>query len=224
MVKVDTADNYFVRLNWLNQFMAGHKGFICGGCFKNIFNGEKVKDIDIFFENMQDWKEAVHYFSVRSTGYKGEDREEPIYNFHYENKKVKAYKHIKSGIVVELCCSIFGTAEQIINRFDFTITKFAYYREEKPIDLEDMLNNKEAEPEIVYKVAFEEKFFEHLHLKRLVVDDKVPFPVSTFERMIRYVRYGYMPCKETKTKIIEEIRKLSDEQVLVSNSLYEGWD
>ena len=37
-------------LNWLDEFMIGHHGFICGGCFKNIFNKEKVKDLDIFFK------------------------------------------------------------------------------------------------------------------------------------------------------------------------------
>lgn len=26
----------FWMLNWLDQYMVGHKGFIAGGCFKNI--------------------------------------------------------------------------------------------------------------------------------------------------------------------------------------------
>ena len=47
-------DNFFA-LNKLDPFMAGHKGFICGGCFKNRFNGEKIKDVDIFFENEADY-------------------------------------------------------------------------------------------------------------------------------------------------------------------------
>lgn len=38
----------FHMLNFLDKFMMGHKGYIAGGCFKNIFNGEKIKDIDIF--------------------------------------------------------------------------------------------------------------------------------------------------------------------------------
>lgn len=42
-------DNFWM-LNWLDEYMAGHKGFISGGCFKNIFNKENVKDLDIFFE------------------------------------------------------------------------------------------------------------------------------------------------------------------------------
>ena len=35
--------------------MMGHKGYIAGGCFKNIFNGEKIKDIDIFFDDEEEF-------------------------------------------------------------------------------------------------------------------------------------------------------------------------
>lgn len=41
--------NYW-NLLWLDDYLVGHKGFICGGCFKNILNKEKVKDLDIFFK------------------------------------------------------------------------------------------------------------------------------------------------------------------------------
>lgn len=39
------------------------KGFIAGGCFKNILSGERVKDIDIFFESESDFQEAVNLFN-----------------------------------------------------------------------------------------------------------------------------------------------------------------
>lgn len=41
LIKRD-RENFWI-LNWLDEYMTGHKGFICGGCFKNIFNKEKVK-------------------------------------------------------------------------------------------------------------------------------------------------------------------------------------
>ena len=43
----NTPDN-FGQIRWLDKYMEGHKGFIAGGCFKNILSGERVKDIDIF--------------------------------------------------------------------------------------------------------------------------------------------------------------------------------
>lgn len=39
----------FRQLFFLDKFLIGHNGFIAGGCFKNIFNKEKVNDIDIYF-------------------------------------------------------------------------------------------------------------------------------------------------------------------------------
>lgn len=227
-------ENFWI-LNWLDEFMTGHKGFICGGCFKNIFNHEKVKDIDIFFKNQTDYDEAVQYFDSMTPGYEGDDKRDEEYRFYYENPNVKAYKHIKTGISVELCCKIFGTADDILNQFDFTITKFSYYKEEvegetgavvevSPWGVEPIEPEKKPETHIEYRILHDDKFFEHLHMKRLVIDNDIPFPMSTFERMFRYARYGYFPCRETKMKIVKSLRDLTDEQVELSESLYDGMD
>ena len=237
----------FVILNWLDEFMTGHKGFICGGCFKNIFNHEKVKDLDIFFKSKDDWKDAVYWFDSKTRGYvdieefdnkNGLSEEEAEYTFYYQNDNVKAYKHKKTGVVIELCSKIFGTAEEILNQFDFTITKFAYYKEEVEdetgaevddwkddfVDLLGEVSENKAKTHIEYRILHDNKFFEHLHMKRLVTDDKIPFPMSTFERMLRYAKYGYFPCKETKMKIVKALRELDDKQVELSESLYDGMD
>lgn len=207
-------ENYFA-LRFLDQFMVGHKGFICGGCFKNIFNGEKVKDIDVFFKNSSDHQEAVDCFAKN-----GEE-----YEKLYENSNVCAFRHKRTGVVVELCKKIFGTAEQILNRFDFSITKFAYHK----VAVEDATGAEvfgvaTKDTHIEYRVLMDDHFFEHLHLKRLVIDNEIPFPMSTYERMFRYVKYGFSPCRETKMKLIKAIRELSDQQVELSESLYDGMD
>lgn len=217
MIQTQDRENFYM-LSWLDQFMSGHKGFIAGGCFKNIFNHEKIKDLDIFFKNRTDFEEAIQYFDSMTPGYEGEDVREEEYRFCYENEKVKSYVHIKTGTRIELCSNIFGEAKDVISQFDFTITKFAYYKEL----VKD--NDDSDGTHIEYKIACDDKFFEHLHLKRLVTDDKIPYPMSTFERMIRYVRYGYMPCKETKLKIASSIQKLSGQEIVANNSLYDGMD
>lgn len=235
-------DNFWV-LNWLDEFMVGHKGFICGGCFKNIFNHEKVKDLDIFFKSKEDWEDAVNWFDSKTKGYidsesfdseNGLSEEDAEYTFYYQNDNVKAYKHKKTGVAIELCCKIFGTAEEILNQFDFTVVKFAYYKEEvddssnltfeEVLALNEMGLEVEKETHIEYKVLHDDKFFEHLHMKRLVIDNEIPFPMSTFERMFRYAKYGFFPCKETKMKIISALRDLDDKQVELSESLYDGMD
>lgn len=237
MLVKEQRDNYWM-LNWLDQFMIGHKGFICGGCFKNIFNKEKVKDLDIFFQSRADYEEAVEYYNSKTAGYWVDDdidntlpEDEAEYKFLYENKNVKAYVHKETGIRIELCSKIFGTAEDILNQFDFTITKFAYYKEEiedetgaELEEIEDFYDLSAIDTHIEYKILVHDKFFEHLHMKRLVTDDKIPFPMSTLERAFRYAKYGYFPCKETKIKMARAIKGLSDEQLEVSESLYDGMD
>lgn len=197
----------FYMLSFLDEYMSGHKGFICGGCFKNIFNHEKLKDIDVFFERREDFDSAVEYF----------DGNEDDFCFCYENKNVKAYTHRETNTTVELCCKIFGTAEQILEQFDFTITKCAYFKKE-------VENDNGTNTHIEYALLMHNDFFEHLHTKRLVIDDKIPFPMSTLERTFRYSKYGYMPCRETKLKIANAINDLSKEQIQVSESLYDGMD
>lgn len=199
-----SADNYF-QCKFLNEHLSGHKGFACGGCFKNIFNGEKIKDIDIFFRSKEDFNEAVDYFNT----------EDKVYTFNYRNDNVVSFKH-KNGIVLELCCKIFGEPEDILNQFDFTITKFAYYKE--------LVKEDDGNSHYETFVCFNDKFFEHLHMKRLVLDDKVLYPMSTLERMFRYIKYGYMPCKETKLKIAKEIHNMNIIDIEVSESLYNGMD
>lgn len=227
----ESRDNYWM-LNWLDQFMVGHKGFICGGCFKNIFNNEKAKDLDIFFKNKADFEEAVEYYDKQTAGYSEDgvsklDEDDAEYKFLYENANVKAYVHKKTDVRIELCCKIFGTADDILNKFDFTITKFSYYKEEvkDATDAEvEETPSINSNTHIEYKILVHDKFFEHLHMKRLVTDDKILFPMSTLERAFRYAKYGYFPCKETKMKMARAIKELSDEQLEVSESLYDGMD
>ena len=109
---IEFERNNFFILNWVERYLIGHKGFVCGGCFKNIFNKEKVKDLDIFFRTQKDWEDAVQYFDERSVGYGFEDEalteDKAEYRFYYQNPKVKAYKNLKTGVVIELCKAIFG--------------------------------------------------------------------------------------------------------------------
>lgn len=61
-------------------------------------------------------------------------------------------------------------------------------------------------------------------MKRLVTDGIIPYPMSTFERMLRYAKYGYFPCRETKMKIIKALRDLDDRRVELSENLYDWMD
>lgn len=201
----------FRQLYFLDKFLIGHKGFVAGGCFKNIFNKQAVKDIDMFFESKGGFNDAVKYFKDLIK----ENPEE--WRKSYENKNVWAIYSEKDKLRIELVRSVFGSPEKIISDFDFSVTKFAYYRNEDNIDVEDYMAQ--------FEVMYHEDYFEHLQMKRLVIDDEIPFPVSTFNRSYKYQSYGYGLCKESKIKLITSLREIDvlNEDEL-GKSLYEGKD
>lgn len=212
--------NYMKIVNKLNIYMIGHNGFVAGGCFKNLFNGEKVKDIDMFFRSKEDYLNALDVFS--------KDEE---YRKYYDNKKVQAFVNKHTGVVVELIKYKFGEPEEVIKDFDFTITKVAYINNYKTEDeMEDLIGELDTDDDIedfLHESYFliHNDFFEHLHTKRLVVDDKMVLPINSYERLFRYGKYGFFPCRETKLKIIRAIRDLDDfDDELLSRGLYDGMD
>lgn len=208
MFRTKSAWDY-TKVMFLDLYLQEHKGYIAGGCFKNIFQGEKIKDVDIFFKSSADQIEARVYFE------RNED-----YVSYYDNDKVDAFKNTKTGIVVELVKSVFAKPEDMIKQFDFTITKFVYYNslvmkydEESDVEYEGIEKN----------VCFHEDFFDHLIQKRLVIDDeKLTNPANTLDRMFRYGKYGYFPCRMTKIKIIKLLQGVNPETINLS--LYNGLD
>lgn len=204
---LDEPLSNFLKLRQLDKYMTDHKGYIAGGVFKNIFNNEKYKDVDIFFENEKDYLEALEHYRTNSK-----------YVLAYKNDKTTAYRDKETGITLELIRHKYKSPLEMINEFDFTITKFVYYKE-----LTD--GNEDEMKDIEWKVAYHSKFFEHLHMKRLVVDEGLVLPVNSLNRMFRYAKYGYFPCRETKAKLITALRDLSSfSEELLGIELYNGLD
>ena len=222
LIKEHSIWNHMKIVNQLNPYLRGHKGFAAGGVFKNLFNGEQFKDVDIFFRDREDFDEALSYFQ----------NDEDYYKF-YDNKKVNAFKNKHTRVTVELIKYKFGEPIDILSQFDFTITKVAYVNNFRtPEQIEQMIEDGTISPEDEIKDVLEpsfllihQDFFEHLHTKRLVVDDIMVLPFNTFERMIRYGKYGYFPCRETKMKLIKAIRESEVfDDASLNKSLYDGMD
>lgn len=182
------------KLRFLDRFMENHKGYIAGGCFKNLFLGEKIKDVDIFFHVEQDAKEAETYFSINQDFSKA-----------WKSDRVSAFRCKKTGIVCELIFAHLSEPETMISGFDFTITKAFYCKGE----------------EGAYEFYHHPRFFEHLTNRKLVIDDKIPFPLSTFNRSFRYKGYGFGLCGESKERLIQSLQGIEN---INQNDFYFGID
>lgn len=198
----------FPQLRILTRFLIGHPGFVAGGCFKHLLSGEKPTDVDMFFRSSKDFYAAVEKF---------EDSDD--YTEVYRNDNTVAFINHETKVRVECIKKIFGSPEQILNQFDFTIVKMAYEIEAEPPEDED------GDWTYNHCVTYHPQFFEHLTMKRLVVDDAMPYPVGTFNRLFKYARYGFFPCRETKMKIITAINTLETiKDSDLSKAMYEGHD
>jgi hypothetical protein len=193
----------FPKVRFLDIYMAGHNGYIAGGCFKNIFEKIRIKDLDIFFQNENDFAAANVYYKSNQD-----------YDFVYENPKVTSYKNKKTGIRIELIQKSYGTPEEMLSKFDFSIAKFAYIKKESI--------NEDGSKSLEYKCFFHADYFEHLVCKKLVLEKEILFPISTFERSLRYTKYGYGLCRESKENLLNalKVENVSD----ISQSLYDGID
>jgi hypothetical protein len=192
-----SAFNY-VELNGLQKYVKNTKGFIAGGCFKDLFQGKKTRDIDIFFENEDDYNAAIKQYKTRKNIKK-----------IYSNDNCTGYRDVKKKIGIELIKSIFGTPQQVIEQFDFTIVKAAYFN--PPSDEQDI------------QFIYHQDFFEHLLLKRLVIDEGMPKAVATLNRTWKYAKYGFGLCRESKIKLTNEIieRGVVED---INGDLYFGFD
>lgn len=190
---------HIFALSRLDRYMTGHKGFIAGGCFKDLLMDKHIKDIDVFFKNKEDYEASVEML-----------RNDENYAEAYKSEKVQAFRH-NDGTVIECVKSVFGTPVEVISKFDFTITKFAYWKDE-------------GDGVVEYKALFHPQFFEHLMLKKLVIDDAILFPMSTFNRTYKYAKYGFKPCTETKVKLAKAISKLQEDEITVPENMYDGVD
>jgi len=210
---VEAETQNFRKLWFLDRYLANHDGYIAGGCFKDIFNGEPVKDIDIFFRDRSEFDRAKRYYE------RNED-----FALAYDNDKTIAFRDLKStsGIVIELIKKTFGEPIEMIETFDFSITKFAYYMEETPFD-----NEEDEDDDGTYmknKIAYHKDFFEHLTMKRLVIDNKLDHPLNTLNRSWRYAGYGYGLCRESKEKLVKALQAVPEREIDFGKDFYDGVD
>lgn len=150
-----------------------HGIIIAGGCFKDILTDQIPRDVDLYFRN----KESFDYYKRNFIS--------PIAEEHENDITFVA----KDGIKIDVIKCQFGSPEEILSRFDFTVTKFALYFDG------------------AWMVCYHEDFYRDLFNRQLVIDAGMADPVKTFERVLKYTRYGYsFDDVSSKIKLLEGIK------------------
>lgn len=169
--------DFFKNLKIFNLF-GFLKFYIAGGCFTQLFLGNKPNDIDIFFANEEELQQAIRV--VKSS----EDLVDK--NSIYENDLVLNF-YMKKQKVQLIKKYFYQSHIEIFADFDFTICKFAYDGE---------------------NIHYHDRFFKDLAKKKLVIDGELIKPLGTLKRSYKYTSRGFKICPKGMAKIARSINAL----------------
>ena len=167
---------------------------------ERFFSIESAKDIDVFSPSREEFEKTQELFKKKSTAN------------NYVSKNSEGYIISHSLPLVDLVKKDFGTPEEIISNFDFTVSQCALFREDEE-----------------YYLIFSKEFLQDLFHNRLRwsknffsrnLDDSF-----ILERVMRYHNYGFIGddsfAKKTAEVTINKYNDFKslgiDDDVLVEN-------
>lgn len=189
MFVVESADAY-PEVRQLFTLLKNNKAFVAGGCFKNILKGEVPRDIDIFFNSENDFNEAMIDFT-----------NSPRYVVEYSTPRSIGVRHTKHNLLIDLVRHQYGTPEEVLSTFDFTIAKFAYIL-------------RDGQYQVVRHADF------NIHLIENVLEiSELPNNIDLFfNRIIKYTGYGYKISSNVKRLLFQAIRNMTVHEMALLTS------
>jgi hypothetical protein len=178
------------------QFSAG--SFLAGGFLTSIFTGAEIKDIDIFFES----EDAMTKFMLLNLN------KDQLANLISTDNAV-TYRITLSpekSYTIQLITRIYGTPQQIIDQFDFTVCMCAYT------------------PQDDGKFIMNPNFILHLAERTLCFNGKAKYPIATLVRTKKYIEKGYSLAPIEYVKLALAINNLDLKDWTTVREQLEGID
>lgn len=150
----------------------GENVFLAGGFYKNLFLQHTPKDLDFFFTDKESFQEAYNYFSTLTVP----GSTTHLLKLNYENNNAVSYQ-MEEGIYssVELIKKEFNDVETTLDRFDFTVTKAAFFRKNGKTFI---MKHIDADKDITTRALR----FENIETVKTE---------NIIERIVRYQNYGF---------------------------------
>jgi hypothetical protein len=177
---------HFEKLRVLFPYLNNHDGIIAGGVFKDIFLDKHFRDIDFFFKCESEFLKCVSNQHLSNSCTK-----------KYENDNAVGFEENTSKIRIDFVRKRFGSPKEIIDSFDFSVSKFALYKD-----------NQNS-----FKVIYHPLFFTDLVTKTLRYDSIIGDPILQFSRILKYSRYGFKIAKADQVNLIKQINNLNVDEI-----------
>jgi hypothetical protein len=171
--------HYFEKLRMLYPYLENN-GFIAGGVFKDIFLDRSFRDIDFFFRDETYYDKFIMNIP------------EQKFSKKYENANAIGFEEKSSKIRIDYVRKCFGSPKDILDSFDFSVSKFALYKDDKN----------------VIKVIYHPFFFTDLIAKKLRFDSCSGDPIAQFSRVLKYSFYGFTINKADQKILLKRINAL----------------
>lgn len=154
---------------------------VAGGAVRDFLAGDKIKDIDVFCQSAADEDALVNFF------YQESNRPDPSVILLNQNDKLANYK--VNGRWVQIIRGKYYDldSDELIKSFDFTICCGMVRAD----------GSFRATP-----TFFQDTLAKHLRI------NQITFPLSTLERLQKYVKRGYTACNGTLLAITQSLQKV----------------
>ena len=142
------------------------KWFIAGGALTSVFSSKSISDLDIFFNSFEDYKLMRNSFDV-------DINQDNVYIKVPVIETNNAVSYCINDCRVQLIKKLFGTPEEVINQFDFTVCMGAYIPQER-------------------KIILDESFLYHLSQRILCFNTNAKYPIASLWRAKKYIKKDFV--------------------------------
>jgi hypothetical protein len=183
----------------ISNILIKNNAIIAGGSLTSIVSNNKINDFDIWFSNESDYKSAINDMSdlckkrnINIT----EDFFQPINIRKYSTTNAITFTNNdnKKFQFIDPSKYTFGDVKTIINQFDFTCVMCG-------VDLKDR------------KLVYDNRFFNGIKFKMLIVNKEVKCPASLLDRIIKYTKKGYRISKESQRDALRLLSKVTEQEI-----------
>lgn len=194
---LDEQRDLFKNLQFINETlhkmldMFGENIFLAGGFYKDILNERSPKDIDFFSTDEETFQKASSYMKSLSSSKTSNKVKSKLPREVSNSSNAESYRlAVGFSIRVELIKKEFNDIETTLDRFDFTVTKVAFFKKDGKLYV---MIHKDAENDILKKrINFDN--LEKINARNLV------------ERILRYQGYGYRLTDESAIQAVSLIK------------------
>lgn len=195
----------YINNETIIDILYNNNAIIAGGALKSSFLREKIKDIDIWFSNENDYYKAIdefkrYYEDIEKMGKKNNQflisasHNLQINNFYETKNSISFNIDGKTFQIIKPNRYDMGDVNKIISQFDFNCVMCGFNFKEK---------------ELVYH----KNFFQDAKYRNLNINPTLRSPANLLNRIIKYTKDGYRISSKNQIEVLRILSKITENDI-----------